>query len=87
MQTRSSLHIGIICTEWVNLKFAVFECVSRDMSCADRIVLGVMVRLAPFRSRAQNLLDWNDAGKELYHLDGVCLRSVVKVQAIPRLFD
>ena len=35
MHTRSSLHIGMISTEYVYLKLAVFECVSEDKSCSE----------------------------------------------------
>lgn len=34
-QTRSSLHIGTISTEYVNLKLAVFECVSAESRRSD----------------------------------------------------
>lgn len=34
-QTRSSLHTGTISTEYVNLKLAVFECVSAESKRSD----------------------------------------------------
>ena len=39
MQTRSSLHMGTISTEWVYLNVAVLLCVSDDSSCSDVFVL------------------------------------------------
>src|SRR6266851_4871737 len=40
-QTRSSLHMGTISTEYVNLKLAVFECVSAESSRSDAFDLNL----------------------------------------------
>ena len=42
MQTKSSLHMGTISTEYVNLKFAVFEWVSEESRRSDVFDLDLM---------------------------------------------
>ena len=39
IQTKSSLQMGAISTEYVNLKLAVLVCVSIEISCSDDFIL------------------------------------------------
>jgi hypothetical protein len=43
MQTRSSLQMGTISTEYVNLKLAVLECVSEEMICSEDLELSLFL--------------------------------------------
>ena len=64
IQTRSSLHMGRISTEYVNLKLAVFECVSAESRRSDVFDLdlmrtGLRSTVAMFAHRMGTTLDKN----------------------------